>query len=49
MKEPLDSNQNFKFNYVKDKNEKQYMKIIDMTIGFALLVVLFVCVYSHIM
>ena len=47
MKEKMNINQNFKLNYVEDKSEKFYMKIIDVTIGFALIVVLFISVYSH--
>ena len=52
MKEEIKMNQtlkqNFKLNNVEEKNEKVYMKIIDITIAFALLVVLFVSVYYHI-
>jgi len=47
MKEVVKINQNYIFNKLEAKNERQFMKIIDITIGFALLVVLFISVFSH--
>ena len=47
MKEKLNINQNFKLYHVEDKSEKFYMKIIDVTIGFALIVVLIISVYTR--
>ena len=49
MKDELNINQNFKLFYIEDKNEKLLMKIIDMTIGFALIVVLFISVLPHLL
>ena len=48
MKKAISFNQNLKLYYVEDKNEKFYLKIIDLTIGFALMLVLFISIFPHI-